>query len=555
MPIARFSEEIAFRSRRFRHLAILRLVIAIAYLTLEVMFNPAGTRSFKVLISIVFMVYGSLIFAYRSQSELRNFAVSIQFADLILTVIMVLLSDTGQAALPLLMFYFLLTEASLLHGAREVLIISAVSIVFYAAWLASDEARRFEFSYSSFMFLLVVGGALTYYFSRQAVRVENRVAELLRDTTGQSEAEIAPAIESALGELCNWMRCSSAILALWNEDIGYVAICRYPGAGVAGESAPAKFDASREWACFEGERMDFYSNDVSLVDKEGKRIERSFDLHPYVIQKFEMYNGLGGGLFAGTKPIGRLLLMNSIGHIRRSHWKKLQDAAPYFRDAVRHLLIIKRTEHEAYEREHGRIANDLHDGPLQSMISFEMRLEIIRRLLERSPEVAARELEALQQFSRKLVSEMRTFVHRMRPLEGGEAYLMASTRRLVNGFQKESGVSVTFLGGENGDVQLPGKLGTEVLQVVREALHNVYKHAQATHVLFSVEQKSHALQISVQDNGQGFRFGGKYSLEELDLFRLGPRSIRQRVRALGGDMSIESSPGQGSSLRIQVPLS
>jgi signal transduction histidine kinase len=189
------------------------------------------------------------------------------------------------------------------------------------------------------------------------------------------------------------------------------------------------------------------------------------------------------------------------------------------------------------------------------MISFEMRLEIIRRLLERTPEVAARELEALQQFSRKLVSEMRTFVHRMRPLEGGEAYLMASTRRLVNGFQKESGVSVTFVGDENGDVQLPGKLGTEVLQVVREALHNVYKHAQATHVLFSVEQKSRTLQFSVQDNGQGYRFGGKYTLDELDLLRLGPRSIRQRVRALGGDLSIESTPGHGSSLRISVPLS
>jgi signal transduction histidine kinase len=74
-------------------------------------------------------------------------------------------------------------------------------------------------------------------------------------------------------------------------------------------------------------------------------------------------------------------------------------------------------------------------------------------------------------------------------------------------------------------------------------------------VLFSVEQKSRTLQFSVQDNGQGYRFGGKYTLDELDLLRLGPRSIRQRVRALGGDLSIESTPGHGSSLRISVPLS
>jgi len=555
MPVSRFSEEIAFRSRRFRHLAILRLVIAAAYLILEVFLNPGDASSFKILCSLLFGAYSILIFVYREQPELRNFAVSIQYTDLIFTVILVLLSDTGHAALPLLMFYFLLTEASLLHGAREVLIISAVCVVFYAAWLASEEARRFEFSFGSFMFLLVVGGALAYYFSRQAVRMESRIAELLRNATGQSEAEIAPAVESALAELARWMRCSGSILALWSDEIGYVALCRYPTQTAQGEKAPATFDASREWACFQGERMDFYSNDVSLVDKAGKPIERTFELHPYVIQKFELYNGLGCALFDGEKAIGRILLINSIGEIRRRHWKKLQDITPYFRDAVRHLLVIKKTEHAAYEREHGRIAHDLHDGPLQSMISFEMRLEIIRRLLERTPEVAARELESLQQFSRKLVSEMRTFVHRMRPLEGGEAYLMASTRRLVNGFQKESGVSVTFVGDENGDLQLPGKLGTEVLQVVREALHNVYKHAQATHVLFSVEQKSRSLQFSVQDNGQGYRFGGKYTLDELDLLRLGPRSIRQRVRALGGDLSIESTPGQGSSLRISVPLS
>ena len=554
MPLTKFSEEIAFRSRRFRHLSILRIVIAVAYLSLEVFFHPLGARSFKVLTGIIFGAYASLIFAYRGQSELRNYAVSIQLADLIFTVILVLLSDTGQAALPLLMFYFLLTEATLLHGAREVLVISAVSIVFYAAWLSSEEARRFEFSYSSFMFLLVVGGALAYYFSRQAVRTEGRVSALLRNTTGQSEAEIVPAIGAALAELCRWRRCAGAIFALWDDEIGYAAIHRYPP-GENSEQAPATFDASREWVCFQGERMDFYSNDVSLTDKKGKRIERSFDLHPYVIQKFEIYNGLGSGLLDGEKPIGRLLLFNCTARIHGRHWKKLQDIAPYFRDTARHMLVIKKTEHEAYDREHGRIAHDLHDGPLQSMISFEMRLEIIRRLLERTPEVAGRELESLQQFSRKLVSEMRTFVHRMRPLEGGEAYMMASTRRLVNGFQKESGVSVTFIGGENGDVQLPGKLGTEVLQVVREALHNVYKHAQATHVLFSVEQKNRGLQISVQDNGRGFRFGGKYSLEELDLLRLGPKSIRQRVRALGGDLNLESTPGQGASLRISVPLS
>ena len=95
---------------------------------------------------------------------------------------------------------------------------------------------------------------------------------------------------------------------------------------------------------------------------------------------------------------------------------------------------------------------------------------------------------------------------------------------------------------------------TDLLQVIREALTNIHKHAHATHVLFSVEQKNNQLYVSVHDNGRGFRFGGRYSLEELDQMRLGPQSIKQRVRTLGGDLSIESNPGQGSNLRVSVPL-
>ena len=108
--------------------------------------------------------------------------------------------------------------------------------------------------------------------------------------------------------------------------------------------------------------------------------------------------------------------------------------ARHFRDVVRHLLVVKHTEQEAYEQERGRIAQDLHDGPLQSIISFEMRLQIIRKLLERDVAVASADVESLHVFSRDLVSEMRTFVHRMRPLDTSDTSLLAGARQIVDGF-------------------------------------------------------------------------------------------------------------------------
>jgi signal transduction histidine kinase len=63
-----------------------------------------------------------------------------------------------------------------------------------------------------------------------------------------------------------------------------------------------------------------------------------------------------------------------------------------------------------------------------------------------------------------------------------------------------------------------------------------------------------ALEIAVRDNGAGFPFSGRYGLDELDSLGLGPESIKHRVRALGGDLTLESRPGEGAELRVRVPV-
>ena len=553
MPTATFSGEIALRSRRFSHLAVLRLLLALAYLLVEARID-LGAGVVKVSVAGLFVLYAALILGYRSRAQVRNLALAIQFVDLILAVVLVAVSAAGGVAFPLLFFYFLLTESVLLHGAREVLAVTTLSLFFYTAWITGGPTTTFRFSYGSFAFLLVVGAAMVYYFSDQIHRTERRIASILREAAGESEAEMVRAVEAALEQLADWRNCSRAILAFWDKGLEYDAVCQYPPTRPSTEDPPERFEAGREWACLRSERLDFYADSVTMVGRDAKPATREFHVHPYLIQKFEVYNALSCGLFDGEQAIGRLLLINSVSQVRRADWKRLRNVAPYFREVVRHLLVVKKTEHEAYERERGRIAQDLHDGPLQSIISFEMRLEIIRKLLQRDVRSGTLDLESLQQFSRNLVTEMRAFVHRARPLESTDASLVASARRLVEGFQRESGVSVTVAGGENGDFNLPGKLSAEILQVLREALHNIYKHAEATHVVLTFEKRGADLRIGVDDNGQGFFFGGSYSLEELDLLRIGPRSIKQRVRALGGDLTLESNPGHGSNMRVAIPL-
>jgi signal transduction histidine kinase len=90
--------------------------------------------------------------------------------------------------------------------------------------------------------------------------------------------------------------------------------------------------------------------------------------------------------------------------------------------------------------------------------------------------------------------------------------------------------------------------------MLREALHNVQKHAGATRVAVSLEKYDKGIEISVDDNGHGFPFAGSYTLEELELLRQGPASLKRRARSLNAELSIESRPGRGAGLKVRIPL-
>jgi signal transduction histidine kinase len=207
----------------------------------------------------------------------------------------------------------------------------------------------------------------------------------------------------------------------------------------------------------------------------------------------------------------------------------------------------------AADMERQRIGSDFHDGPLQSFIALQMRLEILRKLLERDFRAGMDDLEDLQALAQQQVKELRAFVRSMRPLDVGGSNLYASARRICESFQKESGIPVTFVGGE-GPLKLSEEAASEVVQMLRESLHNVLKHAGATRVAVSVGQVAKMLEITVDDNGRGFHFSGVYTLDELELLRLGPASFKRRARALNADMTLESRPGRGAGIKVRVPL-
>jgi len=216
----------------------------------------------------------------------------------------------------------------------------------------------------------------------------------------------------------------------------------------------------------------------------------------------------------------------------------------------RQSVLYRDDAEKAREAERQRIAADFHDGPLQSFISFSIRLELIRKLLLRDKNAATDELTQLQGICKNQVNELRAFVRSMRPMDV-EGSLNATLRRVVEQFQKDSGIPATFLSTDFLEPAEP-EISLEVLQIVREALYNVQKHSRASRVAVSVNKNERSLEITIEDNGSGFPFSGKYSLDELEMLRLGPTSIKRRVRTLGAEMLLDSKPGQGAGLLIRL---
>ena len=220
-----------------------------------------------------------------------------------------------------------------------------------------------------------------------------------------------------------------------------------------------------------------------------------------------------------------------------------------------HQNVFYRAElQSARTVERERLAADFHDGPLQAFTGLQMRLSVVRRLIEKTRYAdAIAEMDLVQKLWHDQVFEMRAFVQEVREGQGVPTDLAEALRRLIERFEKQTDWTIEFECPEPLP-QLAGVRAASLLQMVREALNNVYKHAGATVIHVKLSTDEGGFHVSIEDNGGGFPFGGTYTSDDLELLGVGPQSIRTRAKEIQGELSLESRPGRGSTLHIRVPV-
>jgi len=218
-----------------------------------------------------------------------------------------------------------------------------------------------------------------------------------------------------------------------------------------------------------------------------------------------------------------------------------------FAAALQHHLRSRATAEER-----ARVARELHDGIMQSLVALDMKMEVVKKVCARDTLPLLKEITSIQQVLRNEILGLREIIQANRRIEVGPTQLIPFLSETVSKFQRESRITSRFI-CELEEAPLPAAVCYEVARIVQESLTNVRKHSGATTVIVRFAQLKDKWLLVITDDGRGFDFVGRFSLDDLDEARKGPAVIKQRVRTISGDMTIESAPNRGTCLEITFP--
>jgi signal transduction histidine kinase len=250
---------------------------------------------------------------------------------------------------------------------------------------------------------------------------------------------------------------------------------------------------------------------------------------------------------------GRLFLFDPARSGER-HRKWLATLLPQAGAALYSLYLLARLRSRATAMERARVARELHDGVIQTLVGLEMHVETMRRELERAGSPLSSEMEAIRQTLRASALNTRDLMQELKPLDVSAGDLPGQLASAADRFRRDTSIVTTFVCDLN-DVQIAPRTGREILRIAQEALVNVRKHSGARNVVLRFGADDDRWRLTVDDDGRGFEFAGRHTLDELDAARRGPVVIKERVRGLGGTLTIDSMPGRGTRVEVDVPRS
>ncbi|MFF2994290.1 GAF domain-containing sensor histidine kinase [Streptomyces sp. NPDC057950] len=268
----------------------------------------------------------------------------------------------------------------------------------------------------------------------------------------------------------------------------------------------------------------------------------------------DMSDFLGLPVRDGDETIAALFLANKNGTRTDGGCGFTEDDEELLTILAQHAAIAL-TNARLYERsreltiaeERSRLAHELHDAVSQKLFSLRLTAQAAAALVDRDPARAKGELHQVASLAAEATEELRAAVIELRPAALDEDGLVATLRTQIQVLDRAHSARVTFTG--LGVRALPAAQEEALLRVAQEALHNALRHSGAARVDVLLEKRGPGAVLRVSDDGDGFdptaiRTAGRH---------LGLVSMRDRSSGVGGTLTVESAPGKGTTIEMEVP--
>jgi len=412
------------------------------------------------------------------------------------------------------------------------------------------------------VYLLVMGLLLGYLAEQQKhLRAEKAVVTGTLSRI-RVEAGLTRTIEQIFGEALTMYGASGVIVASQESHSKRVFVGEL---NKDSGPAPSEFrwleSASRDAKIY----LDDFPGSVCYAARDGDRwttLALDDTGRKVPVEQVEQFSQLQqvrpfGGLIAvsflfGREWRGRVFLFNpSWRGEKQEELRFLLDLVRQVGPAIYNVYLLHRLRRRAGAAERARFARELHDGAVQSLIAVEMQVDVLRRQADAGKPIGA-ELGRIQSLLREEVLKLRELMQQMKAIDVDAQRLLGVLHDTVDRFQRETGISARFV-TDLDDLDMPQRVCREILRIVQEGLVNVRKHSGARHVLVRLDSSQTKWNLTMEDDGKGFPFDGRYNRDQMDETGNGPMIIMERVGLIAGELTVESNPGQGTRLEVTVP--
>jgi nitrate/nitrite-specific signal transduction histidine kinase len=353
--------------------------------------------------------------------------------------------------------------------------------------------------------------------------------------------ELLPYVGNLLRETFNYYNVNIFLMEPSSGKLALKALCLSGQKGMIPVEVPLEVDEEGivGWVAQTGEPI--LANDVG-AEPRYRSVEALDDIRSELAVPVKI----------GDKVLGVLDIESTeVDAFGEADLFTAQTLADQLAVAIDNARLYDETRQIAVMEERNRMAREIHDTLAQGFSGIILQLEAAEQALGADVSEAERHLNQARSLARKSLAEARRSVWNLRPQALEQLPLFEAIKQEVDKLTRETGVNALF--NVFGDRRnLPPEVESGLLRICQESLTNVRKHAKATEVAVSLNFSELAIEMSIGDNGVGFRprasSGAKKKRGAFGLI-----SMRERARGLGGTFEVQSKRGKGTLVRVVIP--